>query len=149
MKKSINRNIFGAVFCVGLLAKYGIKNVCLSPGSRNTPLIIAFSRNRKIKKHVIVDERSSCFYALGLAKASAEPVAVVTTSGTAVAELYPAIIEAFYSKVPLVVCTADRPFYMVNTGANQTINQREIFSNHINGFVDIGLPSPTMVQVLR
>ena len=87
-----------------------------------------------------MDERSSAFFALGIAKKSNSPVLIVTTSGTAVAELYPAIIEAYYQRVPLIVCTADRPSFLKNSGANQTINQHNIYRNHIRFFTDAGLP---------
>jgi len=140
MKKQINKNYLWSKLFVDFLHQCGVKEVCISPGSRNTPLIISFSENTKIKKHVLVDERSSGFFALGLAKASGNPVAIVTTSGTAVAELYPAIIEAYFQKVPLIICTADRPHYLRNSGANQTINQENIYKNHIRFFADLGLP---------
>src|SRR5690606_24468005 len=96
--------------------------------------------NKKIKSFVHVDERVSGFFALGLAKKSNSPVLIVTTSGTATAELYPAIIEAYQNRVPLIVCTADRPSYLRNSGANQTINQENIYKNHIRFFYDTGLP---------
>jgi 2-succinyl-5-enolpyruvyl-6-hydroxy-3-cyclohexene-1-carboxylate synthase len=140
MKKYINRNYFWADLFVEQLSVWGIENVCISPGSRNTPLTMAFAGNKKIKSVINVDERSSGFFALGLAKGSGKPVAVVTTSGTAVAELYPAVIEAYYQRIPLIICTADRPEFLRNTGANQTINQENIFRNHIRHFVDFGLP---------
>lgn len=141
MKKYINRNYFWAELFVKQLYTFGVKYVCLSPGSRNTPLTLAFAENKSFKKYIHVDERSSCFFALGLSKKIKKPVVVVTTSGTAVAELYPAIIEAYIQRVPLIICTADRPAYLRNTGANQTINQNNIFNNHIRAFVDFGLPS--------
>ena len=141
MKKYINRNYFWADVFVNQLNVFGIKHVCISPGSRNTPLTLAFAKNKSFKKYIHVDERSSCFFALGLAKQTKKPIVVVTTSGTAVAELYPAIIEAYIQRIPLIICTADRPEYLRNTGANQTINQNNIFSNHIRNFVDFGLPS--------
>lgn len=140
MKISINRNTIWCDLFVNRLVDYGVRYVCISPGSRSTPLTLAFSQNESIKVYQIVDERSSAFYALGLAKKSKTPVAVLTTSGTAVAELYPAIIEAYYQRVPLIICTADRPPYLRNTGANQTINQENIFANHIRYFADAGLP---------
>ncbi len=140
MNKPINRNILWCEFFVELLYIYGVRNVSISPGSRNTPLTFAFANQKKIKKYVIVDERSSGFFALGLAKKSKSPVAVVTTSGTAAAELYPSIIEAYNQRIPLIICTADRPFYLRATGANQTINQENIYKNHIRGFFDPGLP---------
>jgi 2-succinyl-5-enolpyruvyl-6-hydroxy-3-cyclohexene-1-carboxylate synthase len=141
MKKSINRNILWAQIFAAQLEKCGLKNVCFSPGSRSTPLTFAFASSKKIKTHVILDERSSGFFALGLAKKINAPVAVVTTSGTAVAELYPAIVEAYQSRIPLIICTADRPPQLRFSGANQTINQDNIFANHIRMFKELGLPS--------
>ncbi|MCP5062621.1 MAG: 2-succinyl-5-enolpyruvyl-6-hydroxy-3-cyclohexene-1-carboxylic-acid synthase [Ignavibacteriae bacterium] len=140
MKKFINRNFFWSSLFVEQLSTLGIQHVCISPGSRNTPLSLAFVKNKKLKKFIIVDERSSGFFALGIAKQTKKPVVIVTTSGTAVAELYPAIIEAYQQRVPLIICTADRPSFLRNVGANQTINQENIFRNHIRNFVDLGLP---------
>ncbi len=140
MIKSINRNFLWSDVFVKQLEKCGVKNICISPGSRNTPLTIAFSKSKKIKSYVIVDERSSCFFALGIAKFSKQPTVLLTTSGTAVANLYPAIIEAYNSRIPLIVLTADRPDYLLNTGANQTINQINIFKNHIRNYYSPGLP---------
>ncbi len=147
MKISVNRNTIWCDLFVNRLAEYGVKYVCISPGSRSTPLTLAFNQNKNIKIFQIVDERSSAFYALGIANKSKTPVAVLTTSGTAVAELYPAIIEAYYQRVPLIICTADRPHYLRNTGANQTINQDNIFANHIRYFTDAGLPEISLEKL--
>ncbi len=138
---SLNKNIFWCKHFVRLLAGLGIKHVCISPGYRSTPLTYAFAENKQIKKYIHVDERCSGFFALGLAKQTKSPTAIVTTSGTAVAELYPAVIEAYLQRIPLIVCSADRPEYLKSTGANQTINQENIFSNHIRYFYDFGLPT--------
>ncbi|MCB9249587.1 MAG: hypothetical protein H6613_14100 [Ignavibacteriales bacterium] len=89
MKKFINRNYFWSSIFVEQLLQFDIKHVCISPGSRNTPLTLAFANNKKFKKYIHVDERSSGFFALGIAKKTNKPVVLVTTSGTAVAELYP------------------------------------------------------------
>ena len=140
MKKSINRNILAAECFITILSNFGIRDICISPGSRNTPLTIAVSQNSGIQPHIIVDERAACFFALGLAKHTGNPVAVVTTSGTAAAELTPGIVEAFFSRIPLIICTADRPAYLAGRGANQAINQRNMFSNHVREYYDIGLP---------
>lgn len=140
MKIKINKNFVWAENFVNQLAISGVRNVCISPGSRSTPLTLAFDNNRKIQKHIFVDERQSGFFALGLAKQSNLPVAVVTTSGTAAVELYPAIVEAYQNRVPLIVCTADRPAKLRNKGANQTINQHNLYKNHIRFFYDSGLP---------
>lgn len=149
MTIQINRNIYWSQLFAEQLSNIGVKDVCISPGSRNTPLTYAFATNQNFEKYISVDERSSAYFALGLAKKSQNPVVVVTTSGTAVAELYPAIIEAYNQRVPLIICTADRPAYLRNTGANQTINQDNIYSNHIRFFYDTGLPDISDKNILR
>lgn len=141
MKIKVNRNIIWAQIFIDQLAALGVQYACISPGSRSTPLTYVLSKNKKIKSFINIDERSSAFFALGLARATKQPVIVVTTSGTAVAELYPAIIEAYQQRTPLIICTADRPPELVGTGANQTINQHNIFKNHIRWFRDLGSPS--------
>jgi 2-succinyl-5-enolpyruvyl-6-hydroxy-3-cyclohexene-1-carboxylate synthase len=141
MKIKVNRNILWAKIFIDQLAALGVKYACISPGFRSTPLTYVLSKNRKIKSFINIDERSSAFFALGLARATKQPVMIVTTSGTAVAELYPAIIEAYQQRTPLIICTADRPPELIGTGANQTINQHNIFKNHIRWFRDLGLPS--------
>ncbi|MDY0083528.1 MAG: 2-succinyl-5-enolpyruvyl-6-hydroxy-3-cyclohexene-1-carboxylic-acid synthase, partial [Ignavibacteriaceae bacterium] len=140
MQIKINRNLIWSNILIDQLAECGVKYACISPGSRSTPLTYSISQNTQIKTFVHVDERSSGFFALGLANKSGSPVLIVTTSGTASAELYPAIIEAYQNRIPLIVCTADRPSYLRNTGANQTINQDNIYKNHIRFFYDTGLP---------
>jgi len=108
-----------------------IKHVVLSPGSRNAPLTQGFASHSKIKAYSIVDERSAAFFALGMAQQLQQPVAVVCTSGSAVLNYYPAVAEAFYSRIPLVIISADRPKHLINIGDGQTINQENIFKNHI------------------
>ncbi len=144
MEIKINRNIIWAKVFVEQLVRLGVKEACVSPGSRSTPLTYAIAANKNIKSTVNVDERSSAFFALGLAKQTSAPVLVVTTSGTAAAELYPAIIEAYQSRVPLIICTADRPSYLRNRGANQTINQDNIYKNHIRYYAGLTLPEVTV-----
>ncbi|WKZ69037.1 MAG: 2-succinyl-5-enolpyruvyl-6-hydroxy-3-cyclohexene-1-carboxylic-acid synthase [Melioribacteraceae bacterium] len=138
---SHNLNYIWSKFIVDQFVQFGVKHVCISPGSRNTPLTTAFAENKRIKKYVNIDERSSAFFALGIAKAVNQPVALLTTSGTATANLYPAIIEAYLQRIPLIICTADRPAQLRNTGANQTINQNNLYGNHIRLFKDIALPN--------
>ena len=147
---NINKNYAWTTLFVKRLEKLGVRDVAVSPGSRNTPLTLAFAASGKIKQHIFIDERASAFFALGIAKAAGRPVAVVTTSGTATAEIYPAIIEAYLTRVPLIVCTADRPEYLRNTGANQTINQENLYKNHIRFFHDFRLPklSKSRLQTL-
>ncbi len=149
MKIKINRNILWTETFANELYSLGVTYIALSPGSRNTPLTFAFANNKKFKTYINVDERSSGFFALGLAKASGTPVAVVCTSGTAAAELYPAIVEAFQQRVPLIICTADRPPELLNRGANQTINQKNMYSNHIRFFKDVGLPQTDKINLTK
>jgi 2-succinyl-5-enolpyruvyl-6-hydroxy-3-cyclohexene-1-carboxylate synthase len=109
----------------------GIKHIIISPGSRNAPLTIGFTNDSYFKCYSIVDERCAAFFALGIAQQLHEPTAVVCTSGSALLNYYPAISEAFYSDIPLVVLSADRPKYLVGIGDGQTINQKNVFKNHI------------------
>jgi 2-succinyl-5-enolpyruvyl-6-hydroxy-3-cyclohexene-1-carboxylate synthase len=118
----------------------GITDVVISPGSRNAPLSLAFVAAQErdlIKLHVRIDERTAAFYALGLAKASNRPVPVVCTSGTAVANYHPAVLEASHSNIPLFVITADRPAELRRTGANQTTEQARIFGKAVRYFADV------------
>ncbi|BDQ01637.1 MAG: 2-succinyl-5-enolpyruvyl-6-hydroxy-3-cyclohexene-1-carboxylate synthase [Ignavibacterium sp.] len=147
MKIKVNRNILWATLFTDFLVKTGVKHACISPGSRSTPLTFAIASEKKIKSFPVVDERTSGFLALGIAKATNSPVVIVTTSGTATAELYPAIIEAYQSRVPLIICTADRPAYLRNTGSNQTINQNNIYKNHIRLFAELPLPFPDKINL--
>ncbi|MFK7774677.1 MAG: 2-succinyl-5-enolpyruvyl-6-hydroxy-3-cyclohexene-1-carboxylic-acid synthase [Saprospiraceae bacterium] len=114
-----------------ICAKKGITKIVLSPGSRNSPIAIAFNRHPKIQCYVIVDERAAAFFALGMAQQTNQAVAIACTSGSAALNYAPAIVEAFYQRIPLVVLTADRPVEWINQGAGQTIQQRDIFKNYI------------------
>ncbi|PKB00291.1 2-succinyl-5-enolpyruvyl-6-hydroxy-3-cyclohexene-1-carboxylate synthase [Flavobacteriaceae bacterium MAR_2009_75] len=108
-----------------------IKNIVISPGSRNAPLTIGFTEDPYFSCFSIVDERSAGFFALGIAQQLNEPVAVVCTSGSALLNYYPAVAEAFYSGIPLVVISADRPVYKIDVGDGQTIRQDDVFHRHI------------------
>ncbi|MEI7676557.1 MAG: 2-succinyl-5-enolpyruvyl-6-hydroxy-3-cyclohexene-1-carboxylic-acid synthase, partial [Bacteroidales bacterium] len=114
---------------VDLCAQKGIKRVVVSPGSRNAPLSIAFNRDPRIECFVIVDERSAAFFALGLSQKSGEAVAIVCTSGTALLNYAPAVAEAFYQRIPLVVLSADRPTEWIEQDDSQAINQQQVFAN--------------------
>ncbi|WP_075344191.1 2-succinyl-5-enolpyruvyl-6-hydroxy-3-cyclohexene-1-carboxylic-acid synthase [Tenacibaculum agarivorans] len=108
-----------------------VDRVVISPGSRNAPLTIGFSNIKTIKTYSIVDERCAAFFALGMAQQTQKPVAIVCTSGSALLNYYPAIAEAFYSRIPLLVISADRPKHLIDIGDGQTIRQEQVFDNHI------------------
>jgi 2-succinyl-5-enolpyruvyl-6-hydroxy-3-cyclohexene-1-carboxylate synthase len=108
----------------------GVTNIVISPGSRNAPLIIGFVNNPKFTCYSIADERSAAFFALGIAQQIKKPVAVICTSGSALLNYYPAFAEAFYSQIPLVVISADRPLHKIDIGDGQTIRQEKVFENH-------------------
>ena len=116
---------------VEICAQKGIKHVVISPGSRNAPLSITFNRHKAVECHVIVDERSAAFFALGLAQQTQKTVVLVCTSGTAALNYAPAIAEAYYQKIPLLILTADRPLEWVDQMDGQTIRQNNIFCNYI------------------
>lgn len=119
----------GIRILVDVLAQKGIRRVVLSPGSRNAPLIIAFARRADMEHFVVADERSAAFFALGMAQQSGEAVALACTSGTALLNYAPAIAEAYYQRLPLVVISADRPEEWIDQDDSQTIRQREVFRN--------------------
>jgi len=123
------------------LTRHGVRHVCIAPGSRSTPLTLAAAENRAFIHHTHFDERGLGHLALGLAKASDAPVAVIVTSGTAVANLYPALIEAGLTGEKLVLLTADRPPELIDCGANQAIRQQGIFASHPSQ--TLSLPRPT------
>jgi 2-succinyl-5-enolpyruvyl-6-hydroxy-3-cyclohexene-1-carboxylate synthase len=116
---------------VEICVQKGIEKIIISPGSRNAPLILAFSKHPGIECLSIVDERSAAFFALGIAQQSKKTVAIACTSGTATLNFAPAIAEAFYQKIPLLVLTADRPVEWIDQADSQTIKQNNIFSNYI------------------
>ncbi|MEX2290755.1 MAG: 2-succinyl-5-enolpyruvyl-6-hydroxy-3-cyclohexene-1-carboxylic-acid synthase [Mycobacteriales bacterium] len=125
------------------LVRGGVREAVLSPGSRSAPLAFALhdaDRAGRLRLHVRIDERSAGFLALGLAKASGRPVPVATTSGTATANLHPAVLEAAHAEVPLLVLTADRPPELRGTGANQTVDQIGLYGGAVRLFADVGTP---------
>ncbi|HTJ76497.1 MAG TPA: 2-succinyl-5-enolpyruvyl-6-hydroxy-3-cyclohexene-1-carboxylic-acid synthase [Acidimicrobiales bacterium] len=118
----------------------GVCLAAVSPGSRSAPLALALAQDGRVPVHVILDERSASFFALGAAKASGRPAVVVCTSGTAAAELHPAVLEAHHARVPLLVCTADRPPELRDTGAGQTIDQLKLYGDAVRWFAEVGAP---------
>ncbi|MFB9080385.1 2-succinyl-5-enolpyruvyl-6-hydroxy-3-cyclohexene-1-carboxylic-acid synthase [Flavobacterium procerum] len=115
---------------IEILSAKGISNIIISPGSRNAPLTIGFAQNPNFKCYSIADERCAAFFALGIAQQTKEPTAIICTSGSALLNYYPALAEAFYSQIPLIVISADRPQNKIDIGDGQTIRQQNVFLNH-------------------
>ena len=136
------RNV-NALWCSVLaetLARLGVRDAVISPGSRSTPLTLALVRQPAIAAVAVLDERSAAFFALGIAKRAARPTVLVCTSGTAGANYYPAVIEAQESGVPLLVLTADRPPELRACASGQTIDQQQLFGGHVNFFHELAVP---------
>lgn len=126
-----------ALFLKTYLKQQGVQHIVICPGSRNLPLIISFSNDSYFSVYSIIDERIAGFIALGIIKATGMPAAVVTTSGSAVLNLAPAMVEAYYQRLPLIAITADRPHDWVEKGENQTIRQKGIFSNYCSLEIEV------------
>jgi len=137
-----NVNIMAASAAIDELVRCGLRDVCISPGSRSAPLTLAFNGDQRVRTHVHVDERCAGFYALGVARATRRPVALVCTSGSAAGHYLPAVIEAYETGVPLVVITADRPLELLDSGSPQTTDQYGLFGNHVQCFQAIECPRP-------
>lgn len=135
-----NANSFWGALTIETLTRLGVERVVISPGSRSTVLTVACALNKKIKTDVILDERSAAFFALGLARASASPVALICTSGSALSHYFPAVIEAYYQQVPLVVLSTDRPAELRDCQSGQSIDQGKIFGHYARFFHEVALP---------
>ena len=144
-----NINAVWAGLVIEQLVRNGVRCFSLAPGSRSTPLVAAIARREDVDVSMHVDERGAAFFALGYARATGRPAAFITTSGTAGANAYPAVIEAAQSRVPMLVITADRPAELRDTGANQTIDQVKLFGDYVRWFFDMPAPdtaiNPQMV----
>ena len=139
----VNNSTSLARVVVRQIIESGVTDVVISPGSRNAPLSLAFfaaAEQRLITVHIRIDERTAAFFALGVIKATGRPVAIVCTSGTAVANYHPAVLEAHHTNAPLLVLTADRPAMLRKTGANQTTEQARIFGKAVRYFADVDGP---------
>jgi 2-succinyl-5-enolpyruvyl-6-hydroxy-3-cyclohexene-1-carboxylate synthase len=120
-----------AALTAEIFAQKGMRHIVISPGSRNAPLILAFAQHPSIQALSIIDERSAAFFALGIAQQSRRTVAISCTSGSAVLNYAPAVAEAYYQKIPLLILTADRPPHLIDQGDGQTIRQKNVFANYI------------------
>ncbi len=138
-----NRNTLWAEAFVDELARSGVSAVCITPGSRSTPLTVAFDRHEDVHVFSHLDERSSAFFALGRARRTGEVTPLVCTSGTAAANFHPAVIEASQARVPLLLLTADRPPELRDSGANQTIDQEKLFGSSVRWYRDVAEPEST------
>ncbi|MEG4403738.1 2-succinyl-5-enolpyruvyl-6-hydroxy-3-cyclohexene-1-carboxylic-acid synthase [Microcoleus sp. MON2_D5] len=146
-----NTNTVWASVLAETLQRLGLTTAVICPGSRSAPLTIAFAQNKKIETIPILDERSASFFALGIAKKSYLPTALICTSGTAAANFYPAIIEARESRIPLLIFTADRPPELRDCHAGQAIDQVKIYGNYPNWQAELAIPSASrgMLDYLR
>ncbi len=136
-----NTNTVWASILAETLQRLGLIAAVICPGSRSTPLAVAFAQNTKIEAIPVLDERSAAFFALGIARKSGLPVAIICTSGTAGANFYPAVIEARESRVPLLILTADRPPEMRDCHSGQTIDQVKLYGNYPNWQTELAVPS--------
>ncbi|MFN1836076.1 2-succinyl-5-enolpyruvyl-6-hydroxy-3-cyclohexene-1-carboxylic-acid synthase [Balneola sp. MJW-20] len=131
------------------LFEEGIEHIIISPGSRSTPLVMAFVSHPGFRIHTVIDERTAAFTALGIAKTSGKPAVLICTSGTAAANYYPAVIEATQSNVPLIIAGADRPYHLQQVGASQTIDQLKLFGDYPVYFQNMGEPSSDEPSIKR
>jgi 2-succinyl-5-enolpyruvyl-6-hydroxy-3-cyclohexene-1-carboxylate synthase len=137
----LDANTAFAVAYVDEWARAGLTDAVVAPGSRSAPLALAFERDPRVRVHVVLDERSAAFRALGFGLATGRPAAVLCTSGTAAANFHPAVIEAAHARVPLLVCTADRPPELHDAGAGQTIDQTHLYGRTVRWFHEPGPPA--------
>src|SRR5947208_16703350 len=121
--------------------RHGITDACLAPGSRSAPLALALAGDARIRLHVLLDERSAAFFALGLAHSTGRPAPLLCTSGTAAANFHPAVLEAHHGRVPMIVCTADRPAELRDTGAGQIVDQLKLYGDAVRWFHEAEVPS--------
>ena len=142
-----NLNTLWSSIIVETLVKLGVENAVISPGSRSTPLTVTFAENKQIHTISVLDERSAAFFALGMSKKNKKPTVLVCTSGTAGANFYPAIIEAKYSNISLIILTADRPPELRNCHAGQAINQVKLYGDYPNWQTELSLPSTDLEKL--
>ncbi len=139
---NVNWNKCWGELIIEELVRHDIECFCISPGSRSTPLTSAVAANPRANTVVCYDERAAAYYALGHARATGLPAVLICTSGTAAANYLPAVIEASVEQIPLLLMTADRPPELTDTGANQAVNQTNLFGTYARWFFDPGCPGP-------
>ncbi len=144
LDKILNLNYLWGALIVEELVRHGIDYFCIAPGSRSAPLAGAVASNPKARSFIHFDERGLAFHALGFVSATGKPAVVISTSGTAVANFSPAVVEASKRKLPLIVLTADRPPELRKTGADQTIDQPGIFGEYVRWQMDLPCPDPNI-----
>ncbi|MER3433620.1 MAG: 2-succinyl-5-enolpyruvyl-6-hydroxy-3-cyclohexene-1-carboxylic-acid synthase [Leptolyngbya sp. ERB_1_1] len=142
-----NVNTLWASVLVETLARSGLRTAIVCPGSRSTPLTVAFARHPEIEAIPVLDERSAAFFALGIARRTHQPVALICTSGSAGANFYPAVVEAREGRVPLLILTADRPPELRNCNAGQAIDQQKLFGSFVNFYSEIAIPSTELLML--
>ncbi len=133
-----------ATFCATLVDEWvraGVEHAVVSPGSRSTPLALALAAESRLQLHVVLDERSAAFFAVAIGRATDKPAVLLCTSGTAAVEFHPAVVEADLDRIPLLVCTADRPPELHSIGAPQTVDQQHLFGRSVRWFHDPGVPA--------
>jgi 2-succinyl-5-enolpyruvyl-6-hydroxy-3-cyclohexene-1-carboxylate synthase len=131
-----------ATFCATLLDEWvraGVRNAVVCPGSRSTPMALAIAECEALALHVVLDERSGSFFALGLGRATGQPTVLLCTSGTAAVEFHPAVVEAHLDRVPMIVITADRPPELHGIGAPQTVDQQHLYGRSVRSYVEPGV----------
>src|SRR3954463_11154032 len=139
----VNRTYAPLKALVDEVARCGMTHAVTSPGSRNAPIALVLAGDRRLDAVSVLDERCAGVVALGMAKASGRPVAVTCTSGSAAANLMPAVVEAHEARVPLIILTADRPPELRETGAGQAIDQGKLYGSFAKWFVEVGTPPPS------
>jgi 2-succinyl-5-enolpyruvyl-6-hydroxy-3-cyclohexene-1-carboxylate synthase len=140
MSETGAQNQAAATALVDAFVAAGVRHAVVAPGSRSGPLAVACARSEGLALHVVLDERSAAFRALGIGRATAVPALLACTSGSAATHFHPAVVEAFHGRVPLVVCTANRPPELQGVGAPQTIDQRELYGRAVRLFAEPGPP---------
>ena len=144
MNQAAHLNHLWATLLIEELVRSGVDTFCIAPGSRSTPLVVAVAQNGRARSIVHYDERGAAFHALGYGRATGTPAAVITTSGSALANVWPAVVEASLERVPLLVLSGDRPPELQDAGANQTMDQVKFFGAYAEWSATLPCPSASI-----